>query len=135
MQTHTCFFYENEWNNLTNSAMPAADYQLMLVFGDRFLLEDASHITALKQVYTNATIVSCSTSGEIYDRQVYDNSIVATAVCLEKTALQKDGKVSYIQPIGEKAIPGQVVDVNSTANFGVGAFLLASCELYRYLKK
>ena len=35
--------------------------------------------------------------------------------------------------IGEKAIPGQVVDANSTANFGVGAFLLAACEMVRFL--
>ena len=48
-------------------------------------------------------------------------------------ALQKDGKIGYVQPIGEKAIPGQVVDSNSQANFGVGAFLLASCEYSRYL--
>lgn len=68
--------------------MPAENYQLMLVFADRFLLEDTSHITTLKQAYPNATIVSCSTSGEIYDRQVYDGSITATAICLEKTALQ-----------------------------------------------
>ncbi|MNQ77087.1 Glycosyl Hydrolase Family 88 [compost metagenome] len=52
---------------------------------------------------------------------------------LTKTALQQDGKLGYVQPIGEKAIPGQVVGVNSTANFGVGAFLLAGCEMYRYL--
>jgi unsaturated rhamnogalacturonyl hydrolase len=52
---------------------------------------------------------------------------------LSKTALQESGKVGYVQPIGEKAIPGQVVDANSTANFGVGAFLLANCELYRFL--
>lgn len=52
---------------------------------------------------------------------------------LIKTALQQDGKLGYVQPIGEKAIPGQVVDANSTANFGVGAFLLAGCEMYRYL--
>jgi unsaturated rhamnogalacturonyl hydrolase len=54
---------------------------------------------------------------------------------LIKTALQPDGKVGYVQPIGEKAIPGQVVDQNSTSNFGVGAFLLAACEMYRYLDK
>lgn len=54
---------------------------------------------------------------------------------LAKTALQEDGKIGYIQPIGERAIPGQVVDKNSTANFGVGAFLLACCEMYRYLDK
>ena len=53
---------------------------------------------------------------------------------LSKTALQKNGAIGYVQPIGEKAIPGQVVDANSTANFGVGAFLLAACEYVRYLE-
>lgn len=53
---------------------------------------------------------------------------------LTTVALQPDGKVGYVQPIGEKAIPGQIVDANSTANFGVGAFLLASCEMVRFLK-
>ncbi len=54
---------------------------------------------------------------------------------LSKTALQKDGSIGYVQPIGEKAIPGQVVDQNSTSNFGTGAFLLAACEYVRYLEK
>lgn len=54
---------------------------------------------------------------------------------LKNVALQKDGRVGYIQPIGEKAIPGQVVDSKSTANFGVGAFLLAACEYVRFLEK
>jgi len=53
---------------------------------------------------------------------------------LSKIALQKDGSVGYVQPIGEKAIPGQVVDRKSTADFGVGAFLLAACEYVRYLE-
>ncbi|MBR6589180.1 MAG: DUF2264 domain-containing protein [Bacteroidaceae bacterium] len=53
---------------------------------------------------------------------------------LKNKALQKNGKVGYVQPIGERAIPGQVVDVNSQANFGVGAFLLAACEYVRYLE-
>lgn len=42
--------------------------------------------------------------------------------------------MGYVQPIGEKAIPGQVVDRKSTADFGVGAFLLAACEYVRYLE-
>lgn len=54
---------------------------------------------------------------------------------LSKVALQKDGSVGYVQPIGEKAIPGQVVDVKSTSNFGTGAFLLAACEYVRFLEK
>ena len=54
---------------------------------------------------------------------------------LSTKALQPDGSVGYVQPIGEKAIPGQVVDAKSQANFGVGAFLLASCEYVRYVDK
>ena len=53
---------------------------------------------------------------------------------LSETALQPSGKVGYVQPIGERAIPGQTVDQNSEANFGVGAFLLAACEYVRYLQ-
>ncbi|MCL7986702.1 glycoside hydrolase family 88 protein [Sphingobacterium sp. lm-10] len=52
---------------------------------------------------------------------------------LQDVAVQADGSVGYVQPIGEKAIPGQVVDQNSTTNFGVGAYLLAATELYNYL--
>ena len=39
-----------------------------------------------------------------------------------------------MQPIGEKAIPGQVVDKNSTSNFGTGAWLLAASEYVRFLE-
>jgi rhamnogalacturonyl hydrolase YesR len=52
---------------------------------------------------------------------------------LTNVALQPDGKIGYVQPIGERAIPGQVVNQNSTSNFGVGAFLLAACEMVRLL--
>lgn len=53
---------------------------------------------------------------------------------LVNVAVQEDGKLGYVQPIGERAIPGQVVDINSTSNFGVGAFLLAASEMYRYVE-
>lgn len=48
---------------------------------------------------------------------------------LTETALQPDGSLGYVQPIGERAIPGQTVDQKSTAPFGVGAFLLAAKEM------
>nr|MBP7471541.1 glycoside hydrolase family 88 protein [Prevotella sp.] len=63
----------------------------------------------------------------------YQKTISRAWHYLSGTALQEDGKVGYVQPIGERAIPGQQVDRNSQANFGVGAFLLASCEYYKYL--
>lgn len=52
---------------------------------------------------------------------------------LSTIALQPDNTIGYVQPIGEKAIPGQVVDKKSTSNFGTGAFLLAASEYCRFL--
>ena len=54
---------------------------------------------------------------------------------LRDIAVQRDGSVGYVQPIGERAIPGQTVDARSTADFGVGAFLLAACEYVRFLER
>lgn len=68
------------------------------------------------------------------DEETYLPVVQKSWAYLKNKALQKDGKVGYVQPIGERAIPGQVVDVNSQSNFGVGAFLLAACEYVRYLE-
>lgn len=54
---------------------------------------------------------------------------------LTVTAIAENGHIGYVQPIGERAIPGQIVDQNSTANFGVGAVLLAASEMYKYTSK
>lgn len=69
------------------------------------------------------------------DPAVYEPVVLRAWNYLYNTALQPDGAVGYVQPIGERAIPGQTVDAKSTANFGVGAFLLAASELARYLEK
>ncbi len=53
---------------------------------------------------------------------------------LTTTAIQPNGKIGYVQPIGERAIPGQVVNRDSTASFGVAAFLLAATEMYKFVK-
>lgn len=68
----------------------------------------------------------------ILNKETYIPVIEKSWNYLSKTALQPNGAIGYVQPIGEKAIPGQVVNMNSTADFGVGAFLLAASEMYRY---
>jgi len=70
----------------------------------------------------------------ILDKKTYLPVVEKSWNYLTTFALQADGTVGYVQPIGEKAIPGQVVDKNSTADFGVGAFLLAASEMYRFVK-
>lgn len=52
---------------------------------------------------------------------------------LQDIAVQPDFSVGYVQPIGDNASPNTTVKATSTANFGVGAFLLAACETSRYL--
>ena len=52
---------------------------------------------------------------------------------LTQTALQTDGKVGYVQPIGERADQHKNVGPETTADFGVGAFLLAASEYALYI--
>lgn len=68
----------------------------------------------------------------ILTKKQYSTTIKRAWNYLTKVALQKDGRIGYVQPIGERAIPGQTVNANSQSNFGVGAFLLAACEYSRY---
>jgi unsaturated rhamnogalacturonyl hydrolase len=47
------------------------------------------------------------------------------------TAMHPDGFLGYVQGTGEKPSSSQPVTYNSTADFGVGAFLLAASEVAR----
>ncbi|SFW66339.1 Rhamnogalacturonyl hydrolase YesR [Sinomicrobium oceani] len=58
--------------------------------------------------------------------------VVAKAWKVLNSAVTKDGKLGYVQPVG--ASPAQV-NADSTEVYGVGAFLLAGSELYRYMKE
>jgi hypothetical protein len=69
----------------------------------------------------------------LWDMAAYEPAVTKAWEYLSTVALQPDGKIGYMQPIGEKAVPGQVVDAGSTANFGVGVFLLTVCEMVRFL--
>ena len=53
---------------------------------------------------------------------------------LYTVALQSDGSIGYVQPIGEKPDPTRTVNAQSQAPFGTGAWLLAACEYYKYIK-
>jgi len=65
------------------------------------------------------------------ERSVYLPAAALGWSYLSTIALQANGSVGYVQPIGSAAVPGQSVTATNTANFGVGAFLLAASELTR----
>ena len=69
-------------NNLSKVA------QLVFVFGNKNLLKIQKHIDYLKLEYPTATIVGCSTSGEICQEEVFNENIISTAVWFENTQIE-----------------------------------------------
>jgi hypothetical protein len=61
--------------------------QLVLVFGNKDLLKEQRQFDYIKTLYPNAEIVGCSTSGEIWQEEILNNSIVCTAVYFENTPI------------------------------------------------
>jgi hypothetical protein len=62
--------------------------QIVFVFGGRAQVEKAEHLTSLQEMYPEAKILMCSTSGEILGTRVYDDSLSVTAVSFEKTEIK-----------------------------------------------
>ena len=67
------------------------------------------------------------------DKAKYSATIEKAWKYLREVALQADGSIGYVQPIGEKPDPTKTVNEKSQAPFGTGAWLLAACERVRYL--
>ena len=59
--------------------------QLVLVFGGVSALSEPKVLGEIREAYDGATIVGCSTAGEICGTQVLDDSLVATAVHFEQS--------------------------------------------------
>lgn len=61
-------------------------YQLLLLFGEKELLNQSDTIPLISEIFTNGQIVSTSTAGEICQQQVQNNSIICIAIRLDHTA-------------------------------------------------
>ncbi len=68
----------------------------------------------------------------LLDEAVYGATVQKAWNYLTTVALQDDGMVGYVQPIGSDAAPNTYMSATSTADFGVGAYLLALAEMSRY---
>lgn len=78
-------YYTNEkgWVYLTDKQN--LNSPLVIVFGDRILLEDADVLQSLKQEFPYQDIIYGSTAGEIAGSHVLDESLSVTAIEFEKT--------------------------------------------------
>jgi rhamnogalacturonyl hydrolase YesR len=71
-------------------------------------------------------------NNSILDKKTYQPVIDKAWKYLYETALQPDGSIGYVQPIGEKPDPTKTVNAQSQSPFGTGAWLLAACEYLNY---
>jgi hypothetical protein len=63
-------------------------HNLVMVFGARPLIQVGEVVRLLRDRFKGAAIVGCSTSGEILDDMVLDDSVIATAVDFADTRLR-----------------------------------------------
>lgn len=114
-------FVNNKWtDNKSNTAIPAHQVQLVLVFAGTNCIQNPDALAHIKELYPIADIVAASTSGEIYDHSVYDYTMVATALYFEKTCL--------------KAISLPIIPNQSSQELGIKLFsMLQASELAHVL--
>ena len=70
----------------------------------------------------------------ILEKDCYAPVVAASWRYLTEIALQSDGKIGYVQPIGERANQNKNVGADTTSDFGTGAFLLAASEMVKYIE-
>lgn len=75
---------EKGWEIQSKGNLPTSG-NLVLVFGGRYVLENEDKINEILGMYPGSDVILNSTSGEIYQDSVYDESIVITAMHFEKT--------------------------------------------------
>lgn len=61
---------------------------LVFVFGDRFILESDKIYDEIRELYPDGELVFGSTSGEIMETHVFEETITLTAIEFEKTSLK-----------------------------------------------
>ncbi|MDQ3049745.1 MAG: FIST C-terminal domain-containing protein [Bacteroidota bacterium] len=76
------------WETLRNDSFNSSDCDLVIIFGSKDLLKDDSLYDRIRSDYPVANIIMNSTSGEIIDVQVNDETISLTAIKFNKTQIK-----------------------------------------------
>jgi len=88
MQIRTVQYEEGKgWSDVVPSGLDS-DQTLLLIFGTSFF-GNHSELSKLINQFPSSKIIGCSTGGEIMGLDVFDNSLIATAVKFAKTELRQ----------------------------------------------
>ncbi len=87
MKTQQQQWIDGSWTLNTETSI---NPQLCLLFGSRFTIDAdiKKAISDLKNKYKQATIITCSTAGNIINEELIDDTIISTAIEFEKTNIK-----------------------------------------------
>lgn len=88
MKAHQLSVREGEHWDFSQLPTENYEYQLIMVFGSRYLLEDNAWFQALSEHFPSSQIVSVSTSGNIHNDSVSTESLVANFVHFDRTQIR-----------------------------------------------
>lgn len=88
MEIHALRYDRKEQWTITN--LPQVDSQrtLVVLFGSSSFVDSASRIAELADRYPQSTVIGCSTAGEIFGTQIFDESVSAAIVRFDHTDLR-----------------------------------------------
>lgn len=95
------------WVEASNNGLNGSA-NFVTVFGSREALSNPERFNEIKAFYPNAQIMLGTTSGEIFDQSVFDDSIVVSAVEFEKTKL-KTVKANINDLQGDSFVTGKAI--------------------------
>jgi hypothetical protein len=88
MKVATVLFENNSFEReLNNDNLDFADADLVLGFGSRALVSDEKIFNQLQNKFPGSQLVLCSSAGEIYEKEVLDNTISLTAIKFSSTTI------------------------------------------------
>ena len=74
-------------DKISKPGFPREIAQLVFIFGAPGVLKTKDLLSNIKTMYPNAQLLGCSTAGEILDTQVFDETMITTAVYFEHTQI------------------------------------------------
>ena len=103
MQAEQLVFRAGEWETTKHQVPSQTSASLVLVFGGRDALSHGAYLSALREHYPHADIVSCSTGGQVIGTRVLDDEIVASALSFTSTRVRTAEAALYSADDSEAA--------------------------------
>ena len=100
-----------------------SDNTLITVFADSSLLDDDSVLNPLRAAYPKSKFAGCSTSGEIFQSTVNDNTVSVAVAKFEKTNLQCS--TAEVTNMSDSRAAGQTLANNLKADDLTAIFILS----------